>query len=80
MKHRSSHSDSNDTGLIGRIDRAAKELNAFLLVLAIGLAVLDFTCFFAFKISAALPAAVAAADTNANGSSHSVNVNGTTEW
>ena len=38
-----------------RLDRAAGELNAFLLVLAIGLAVLDFTCFFAFQVRDALP-------------------------
>src|SRR5205823_11248728 len=38
-----------------RLDRLAGELNAFLLVLAIGLAILDFTCFFAFKVRDALP-------------------------
>jgi hypothetical protein len=79
MKHRSSHNDGNETGFIGRIDRAAKELNAFLLVLAIGLAVLDFTCFFAVKISAALPAAIAAADANANGSA-SARLSANTQW
>lgn len=40
-----------------RFDRAIKELNAFLLVLAIGLAVLDATCFLAFKVQDALPSA-----------------------
>lgn len=40
-----------------RLDRAVRELNAFLLVLAIGLATLDFTCFFAFKVRDALPSA-----------------------
>ena len=38
-------------------DRAIRELNAFLLVLAIGLAVLDATCFLAFRVRDSLPAA-----------------------
>jgi len=38
-------------------DRAVGELNAFLLVLAIGLAVLDGTCFLAFKVRDSLPSA-----------------------
>jgi hypothetical protein len=38
-------------------DRAVRELNAFLLVLAIGLAVLDTTCFVAFKVRDSLPSA-----------------------
>ncbi len=33
-------------------ERRAKELNAFLIVLAIGLAALDATCFAALKLSA----------------------------
>lgn len=41
--------------LINRLDSAAQDLNAVLLVLAIGLAVLDFTCFFAFEVRNALP-------------------------
>ncbi|MBV8492510.1 MAG: hypothetical protein JO162_03430 [Alphaproteobacteria bacterium] len=42
-------------GLAARLDRAAGDLNAFLLVLAIGLATLDLTCFWAFKMRDALP-------------------------
>ncbi len=34
-----------------RRERRAKELNAFLIVLAIGLAALDATCFAALKLS-----------------------------
>lgn len=41
-------------------ERAVRELNAFLLVLAIGLAVLDATCFVAFKVRDALPSATMA--------------------
>lgn len=41
--------------LWNRLDAAAEDLNAVLLVLAIGLAVLDFTCFFAFEVSKAMP-------------------------
>lgn len=36
-------------------DRAIAELNAILLVLAIGLGALDATCFVAFKVRDALP-------------------------
>ena len=41
--------------LIGRLNEAAQDLNAILLVLAIGLAVLDFTCFFVLEVRQALP-------------------------
>ena len=41
--------------LLDRLDAAARELNAILLVLAIGLAVLDFTCFFALEVRNAMP-------------------------
>ena len=41
--------------LLDRLDAAAQDLNAILLVLAIGLAVLDFTCFFAFEVRNAIP-------------------------
>jgi hypothetical protein len=39
--------DSHHTAkaLVRRLDRCAGELNAFLMVLAVGLAVLDGTCF-----------------------------------
>ena len=38
-----------------RLDRTAGELNVVLLVLAIGLGILDVTCFLAFKARDALP-------------------------
>ena len=41
--------------LMDRLDAATQDLNAVLLVLAIGLAVLDFTCFFAFEVRKAIP-------------------------
>ena len=41
--------------LAARLDRAAGDMNAFLLVLAIGLATLDLTCLWAFKMQEALP-------------------------
>jgi hypothetical protein len=41
--------------LLARLDAAAQDLNAMLLVLAIGLAILDFTCFFALEVRNALP-------------------------
>ena len=41
---------------VDRLDRAAREMNAFLLVLAIGLATLDLTGFVAFTIRDAAPA------------------------
>lgn len=41
--------------LTARLDRAARDMNAFLLVLAIGLATLDLTCLWAFKMRDALP-------------------------
>ena len=57
-------------GFVARLDRATRDLNVFLLVLAIGLAVLDLTCFWAMKLRDVLPpargvnsaAAVVAAD------------------
>jgi hypothetical protein len=42
--------------LVARLDRAAGDVNAFLLVLAIGLATLDLTCLWAFKMRDLLPA------------------------
>lgn len=49
-------------GIAARMDRAAADVNAVLLVLAIGLAALDFSCFFAFKLRDALPPPAAAAN------------------
>jgi hypothetical protein len=42
--------------LAARLDRAARDVNAFLLVLAIGLAMLEVTYLWAFKMHDALPA------------------------
>jgi hypothetical protein len=42
-------------GLLDRLDRAAGNMNAYLLVIAIGLAALDFTCFWIFQARKALP-------------------------
>lgn len=54
---RNDHSPGNEQaqgGLLRRLDRLAGEMNAFLLVLAIGLAVLDLTFFMTLEVSAAL--------------------------
>jgi hypothetical protein len=40
--------------LVRRLDRCAGELNAFLMVLAVGLAILDGTCFTALRFGDAL--------------------------
>lgn len=42
-------------GFAARLDRAAQDINAFLLVLALGLAALDFSCFMAIKLRDAVP-------------------------
>ena len=41
--------------LMDRLDAATQDLNAVLLALAIGLAVLDFTCFFVFEVRKSIP-------------------------
>src|SRR5438477_106030 len=48
--------DPRPRSLAARLERAAGDMNAFLLVLAIGLATLDLTCLWAFKLQDALPA------------------------
>jgi len=48
--------DPRPRRLAARLERAAGDMNAFLLVLAIGLATLDLTCLWAFKLRDALPA------------------------
>jgi hypothetical protein len=55
MEDRSQRGDDGAKRWFDRLDRSAGELNAFLLVLAIGLAVLDATYFFTFKAVDALP-------------------------
>jgi hypothetical protein len=52
--------DKRARALSTRIDRAARDVNVFLLVLAVGLATLDLTCFCAFKMRDALPSAARA--------------------
>jgi hypothetical protein len=63
--------DPRSRSLAARLDRAARDMNAFLLVLAIGLATLDLTCLWAFKLRDALPAmtrtSVSSAPINPNG-------------
>ena len=54
MPNRSPKKDPRS--LAARLDRAAGDMNAFLLVLAIGLATLDLTCLWAFRMADALPA------------------------
>ena len=48
--------------LVARLDRIAREMNAFLVVLAIGLATLDATCYWAKAVSDAFAHHVVAAD------------------
>ena len=55
MENRSQQHDVKRTRLIGRLGRAASEINAVLLVLAIGLAALDVTGFVAVTARAAAP-------------------------
>jgi hypothetical protein len=50
--------------LAARLDRAAGDMNALLLVLAIGLAALDLTCLWAFKMRDVLPAMARATATS----------------
>jgi hypothetical protein len=57
MNRQSPHSDTHAKGLIDRLDRATQGVNAFLLILAIELATLDFTCFCALQVEEALPSA-----------------------
>ena len=56
MLNRSPQEDNSPKRLLARLDRVAREMNAFLLVLALGLAALDLTCLWAFRIADALPA------------------------
>ena len=63
--------DPRPRSLVARLDRAARDMNAFLLVLAIGLATLDLTCLWAFKLRDALPAM-----THNSASAMAVNSNG----
>src|SRR5258707_13449368 len=55
MENRSPQGNVRATRLIDRLDGLAREMNAFLLVLAIGLAALDVTGFVAFTVRDAAP-------------------------
>jgi hypothetical protein len=56
MPDQSPKKQPSRTNLTARLDRAAGDMNAFLLVLAIGLATLDLTCLWALKMRDLLPA------------------------
>jgi hypothetical protein len=43
------HEDRSPKGLVQRLDHAFADINAFLLALAIGLAMLDIACFAATR-------------------------------
>lgn len=47
--------ENNKKSFVERLDRTTRDINMFLLVLAIGLAMLDFTVFCAARVSATLP-------------------------
>lgn len=55
MDDRSQQSEGGAKLRFVQLDRTARELNAFLLVLAIGFVALDATFFVAFKVRDALP-------------------------
>jgi hypothetical protein len=55
MLNRSPQEDDSPRPLLARIDRVAREINAFLFVLALGLAALDLTSLWAFGMADALP-------------------------
>jgi hypothetical protein len=57
MRNQSPGDKRTRQGLIARIEHAAREMNAFLLVLAIGLATLDLTCFWMFQVRDAVASA-----------------------
>ena len=57
MEHPSPGKQKTEKGWFNRLDSAAAQVNPVLLVLAIGLAVLNFTCLFAIELRDALPTA-----------------------
>lgn len=63
MQDPSPKENGRRSGFIARIERAAGDMNAFLFMLAIGLAALDLSCFWAMKLRDALPAVQPAAAT-----------------
>ena len=49
-----SSSGNDETSLVRRLDRIAGQMNVFLVILAIGLALLDLTCFSALTVEQAI--------------------------
>jgi len=64
MPDQSPKKDPSRRNLAARLDRAAGDMNAFLLVLAIGLETLDLTCLWAFRMRDLLPAMARATATS----------------
>jgi hypothetical protein len=64
MLNRSLQQDNWRKILLTRLDRVARRMNVILFVLALGLAALDLTCLWAFRMADALPAM---AQSNATG-------------
>jgi len=54
MQHRSLPDENSRVDWMRRLNRALGEINVFLVVLAIGLAVLDATCFVTLTITAVI--------------------------
>lgn len=55
MNNRGPRTARTGNRLMDRLEHAAKGVNAVLMVFAIGLALLDLTCLFAFEARSALP-------------------------
>ena len=68
MQQASSSDHGSFRERLRRFDRICREVNVVLLVLAIGLAALDFTCFVALNIPAAIARAHAALPPTPQGS------------
>lgn len=63
MENRLRSKGNNKYRLIDRLDKATRDVNVFLLVVVIGLAMLDFTAYCAFKITEEMPVSFAAGAT-----------------
>ncbi len=55
MQHRPMPEEQAPRTLMQRLDRLAGDMNAFLLIFAIGLAILDLTCFVAIEATNNMP-------------------------
>ncbi|HTV89040.1 MAG TPA: hypothetical protein VME41_08500 [Stellaceae bacterium] len=71
MDHRLRNDQKPAHGFVARLDHAAQGVNAVLLILAIGLAALDFTCFCALQAQVGAPSADAASAYSHSTYSHS---------